>query len=112
MFIDFGFFLAFLSQYAVSDFNSEVTDVDYGGTQGFYPSRNIPTGRPVGIVGLWIGGMMEYWVSKTKKRYFWFRNASLEDHFAEAQGKIFLAFSLKSGAGGRSSNLYQGNTYP
>jgi hypothetical protein len=36
----------------------------------------------------------------------------LEDHFGEAQGKIFLAFSLKSAAGGRSSNLYQGNTYP
>ncbi len=36
----------------------------------------------------------------------------LEDHFTEAKGKIFLAFSLKSAAGGRSSNLYQGNTYP
>ena len=47
-----------------------------------------------------------------RKRYFWLRSASLEDHFAEAQGKIFLAFSLKSAAGGRSSNLYQGNTYP
>jgi hypothetical protein len=36
----------------------------------------------------------------------------LRNEAPEAQGKIFLAFSLKSGADGRSSNLYQGNTYP
>ncbi|MFX0203270.1 MAG: hypothetical protein ACFFCW_44770 [Candidatus Hodarchaeota archaeon] len=30
----------------------------------------------------------------------------------EAQGKVFLALSLKSSAGGRSSNLNQGNTHP
>jgi len=33
-----------------------------------------------------------------------------KDRFAEAQGKEFLTFSLKSAGGGRSSNLYQGNT--
>jgi hypothetical protein len=36
----------------------------------------------------------------------------LEDRFAEARGKEFLAFSLKFAAGGRSSNLYQDNTSP
>jgi len=30
----------------------------------------------------------------------------LEDHLVEAQGEISLAFSLKSAAGGRTSNLY------
>jgi len=58
--------------------------------------------------------MMEYWVSKTKKHYFWFRIAEfiLRNEGLEARGKGFLAFSLKSAAGGRSSNLYQGNIYP
>ena len=36
----------------------------------------------------------------------------LRNEGPEARGKGFLAFSLKSAAGGRSSNLYQGNTYP
>jgi hypothetical protein len=36
----------------------------------------------------------------------------LEGDFGEAQGEVFLAFGLKSAPGGRSSNLYQGNTYP
>jgi len=36
----------------------------------------------------------------------------LEDHFTEAQGRVLLAFSLKSAAGGRSSNLNQDNFYP
>ena len=36
----------------------------------------------------------------------------LRNEGPEVQGKIFLAFSLKSGVGGRSSNLYHGNTYP
>jgi len=36
----------------------------------------------------------------------------LRNEGPEARGKIFLAFSLKSAAGGHSSNLYQGNTYP
>jgi hypothetical protein len=35
----------------------------------------------------WNSGPMEYWISKTKKRNFWFGSALLEDHFAEAQGK-------------------------
>ena len=65
-----------------------------------------------GPMDWWNVGVMEYWVSKTKKRYFRFRTASLEDHFAEAQGKVFLAFSLKFAAGERSSNLFQGNIYP
>jgi len=58
---------------------------------------------------------MECWnigYQKLKKWSFWFRSASLEDRFAEARGKEFLAFSLKSAAGGRSSNLFQGNPYP
>jgi len=32
----------------------------------------------------------------------------VQERFAEARGKGLLAFSLKSAAGGRSSNLYQG----
>jgi hypothetical protein len=35
----------------------------------------------------------------------------VQERFADAEGKVFLAFSLKYAAGGRSSNLYQGNTY-
>jgi hypothetical protein len=62
-------------------------------------------------------GLLEDWNNgilfiKSKKHHFWFRSASLEDRFAEARGKGFLAFSLKCAASGRSSNLYQGNTYP
>jgi hypothetical protein len=35
----------------------------------------------------------------------------VQERFAEARGKEFLAFSLKSAAGGRSSTLFQGDTY-
>jgi hypothetical protein len=58
-------------------------------------------------------GTMECWnigCPKRRKCSFWFRSASLEDRFAEARGKGFLAFSLKSAAGGRSSNFFQGRT--
>jgi hypothetical protein len=51
--------------------------------------------------------MMEYWASKAEKVVL-----LVQDRFAEARGKEFLAFSLKSAGGGRSSNLLQGNTYP
>jgi len=57
---------------------------------------------------------MESWnigYQKRREWSFWFRSAPLEDRFAEARGKEFLAFSLNSAAGGRSSNLFQGNTY-
>jgi len=36
----------------------------------------------------------------------------LRNEGPEARGEEFLAFSLKSAAGGRSSNLYQGISYP
>ena len=36
----------------------------------------------------------------------------LRNEGPEARGKGFLAFSLKSAAGGRFSNLHQGNSYP
>jgi len=54
--------------------------------------------------------MTEYWVPKTKKHYFWFRIAEfiLRNEGHEARGKGLLAFSLKSAAGGRSSNLSEG----
>ena len=54
-----------------------------------------------------------------KERDFSSTSGSFADHCVypeeqktEVQGKIFLTFSLKSATGGRSSNLYQGNTYP
>jgi len=59
--------------------------------------------------------MKECWnigYQKRRKCSFWLKSASLEDRFAEARGKEFLAFSLKSAAGGRSSNLFQGYTCP
>jgi hypothetical protein len=49
--------------------------------------------------------MLEYWVLKAEKVF-----PLVQDRFAEARGKEFLAFSLKSAGGGRSSNLFQGNT--
>ncbi len=52
-------------------------------------------------------GMLEYWVSKAEKVVL-----SVQDRFAEARGKEFLGFSLKSAPGGRSSNLFQGNIHP
>ena len=48
--------------------------------------------------------MLEYWVSKAEKVLL-----LVQERFAEAGSKEFLAFNLKSAAGGRSSNLYQGN---
>jgi hypothetical protein len=48
--------------------------------------------------------MLEYWVSKAEKVLL-----LVQERFAEARAKEFLTFSLKSAAGGRSSNLYQGN---
>jgi len=61
-----------------------------------------------------LGFQLEHWVSKTKKHYFWFRSDEfiLRNEGLDARGKGLLAFSLKSAAGGRSPNLYQGNTYP
>ncbi len=59
--------------------------------------------------------MTECWIigyQKRRKCCFWFRSAPLEDRFAEARGEELLAFSLNSAAGGCSSNLFQGNTYP
>ena len=63
----------------------------------------------------WNDGMKESWTSgyqKRRKCSFWLKSASLVDRFAEARGKEFLASSLKSAAGGRSSNLVQGYTCP
>jgi len=54
----------------------------------------------------WNVGMLEYWVSKAEKVVL-----LVQERFAEARGKEFLAFSLKSAAGGRSSTLFQGDTY-
>jgi len=51
--------------------------------------------------------MLEYWVSKAEKVFL-----LVKERFAEARGKEFLAFSLKSAGGGRSSNLFQGYTCP
>ena len=55
--------------------------------------------------------MLEYWVSKAKKRHFWFKSSEfiLGNEGHEVRGKVFLAFSLKSAVGGRASNLYQSN---
>jgi hypothetical protein len=63
--------------------------------------------KPYGTMECWNIGYQEL-----RKWSFRFRSASLEDLYAEARGKEFLAFSLKSAGGGRSSNLFQGDTYP
>jgi hypothetical protein len=55
----------------------------------------------------WDEGMLEYWVSKAEQVFL-----LVNERFAEARGKEALAFSLKSAAGGRSSNLFQGYTCP
>jgi hypothetical protein len=54
------------------------------------------------MVGRWNVGMMEFGYQKPKALLL------VQDRFAEARGKGLFAFSLKSTAGGRSSNLYQG----
>ncbi len=64
--------------------------------------------------------MLEYWVSKAEevfllvKERFALRIAEfiLRNEGPEARGKEFLAFSLKSAAGRRSSKLFQGYTCP
>ena len=71
-------------------------------------------GNPEKEAGLRIkpDGTMECWnigYQRRKECSIWLRSASLEDRSAEARGKEFLAFSLKSAGGGRSCNLFRGN---
>jgi hypothetical protein len=55
--------------------------------------------------------MMEWWIIGIVRIKGGKAVLLVQARFAEAQGKVFLAFSLKSAAGGHSSNLYQGKTY-
>jgi hypothetical protein len=65
--------------------------------------------RNVGILGIKSGESAPFGSGALRLRIAEF---ILRDEGPEARGKEFLAFSLKSAGGGRSSNLFQGNIYP